>query len=206
MVISCYLIPFSAGRTTLRSSQTIILLSSRLYTIVVFIVRISRPPLSHGLSDTQKNGCEPEALPDSIYVPAPKRFHDEETDRFVHLLQLDKTVADEEEDEYAPIEQLVSRIMRNLEEEIAATCSSFILPSIFADNAAAASDIYRDHEGQTLDSDAWFDLSYLMNALDDELDIPPSLALDLKDEVCLSQKETYVALSENSDLKSLSEN
>jgi len=95
--------------------------------------------------------------------------------------------------------------MRNLEEEIAATCSTFILPSIFADNVVT-SDIYRDHEGQTLDSDAWFDLSYLVNALDDELDIPPSLALDLKDEVCLSQKETSAALSENPDLKSLSEN
>jgi len=96
--------------------------------------------------------------------------------------------------------------MRNLEEEIAATCSSFILPSIFADNAAAASDIYRDHEGQILDSDAWFDLSYLVNASDDELGIPPSSALDLKDEVCLSQKKTSAALSENPDLKSLCEN
>jgi hypothetical protein len=153
----------------------------------------------------RKCGHEPEAFPDSIYVSQSKRFHSEETYRFVHLLQLDKIVADEE-DKYAPIEQLVSGIMRNLEEEIAATCSSFILPSIFVDNAATTSNIYRDHEGQTLDSDAWFDLSYLVNASDDELGIPPSSALDLKDEVCLSQKKTSAALSENPDLKSLCEN
>ena len=52
----------------------------------------------------RKRGHEPKVLLDSIDVPEPKRFHVEETDRFVHLLQLDKTIADEEEDEYAPIE------------------------------------------------------------------------------------------------------
>nr|ABK26546.1 unknown [Picea sitchensis] len=153
----------------------------------------------------RKRGREPEALPDSIDVPEPKRFHGEETDRFLQVLQLVKSVADEEEEEYAPSDELVSGVMRKLEEEIAATRSTSILPSYSGDNAAA-SDIYRDHEGQTLDSDAGVYLSYLLNASDDELGIPPSSALDLKDEVYLCQKETSAGLSVNPDLKSLGEN
>jgi hypothetical protein len=148
----------------------------------------------------RKRGREPEALSDSIDVREPKRLDDEETDQF-----LDLTVEDKEEEEYTPNEQLVRGVMGSLEEEIAATCFTSYLPSNSGDNATT-SDICRDHEGKTLDSDAGVDLSYLLNVSEDELDIPPSPAPNMKGEVCLSRNETTASLSENPDLKSLAEN
>ena len=72
----------------------------------------------------RKRDREPEALPDSIDVREPKRFHGEETDRFLHLLQFHETLADELEEEFSPSEELVNRLMRSLEEEIGVACSS----------------------------------------------------------------------------------
>jgi hypothetical protein len=95
--------------------------------------------------------------------------------------------------------------MRSLEEEIAATFSTSYLPSNYGDTSAA-SDICRDHEGQTLDSDTGVDLSYLLDASDYELGIPPSTAPDMKGEACLYRNETSASLSESPDLKSLAEN
>jgi hypothetical protein len=69
--------------------------------------------------------------------------------------------------------------MRSLEEEIAATCSTSYLPSNSEDNSAA-SDIFSGQESQTLDYDSGVDLSYLLEASDDDLGIPPSPVLDLK--------------------------
>lgn len=68
----------------------------------------------------RKRGREPESLADSNDVQKPKRFPGEQTDRFLDLLQLDQSLAEEEE-EYAPSEELVSGVMRSLEEEIAST-------------------------------------------------------------------------------------
>jgi hypothetical protein len=151
-----------------------------------------------------KREREPESLKDSIDVGEPKRFHGEETDRF--LLQLDKTLSDEdEEEECAPSEELVNGVMRSLEEEIAATCTTSYLPSNSEYNSAA-SDIFSGQESQTLDFDSGGDLSYLLEASDDDLGIPPSPVLDLKHEVCPSPKETVEGLSENPYLKSLGEN
>jgi hypothetical protein len=158
------------------------------------------------MSETlRKRGREPEALLDSIDAGDPKRFHCEETDRLFHLLQLDKTLSDDEE-ECALSEELVNGVMRSLEEEIAATCSTSSHPSNSDDNPAAA-DISSGHEGETRDSDSGIDLNYLLEASDDELGIPPSPVLDLKDEVCLSARGTSASdLTENPDLKFLSEN
>jgi len=151
-----------------------------------------------------KREREPESLKDSIDVGEPKRFHGEETYRF--LLQLDKTLADEdEEEECAPSEELVSRIMRSLEEEIAATCYTSHLPSNSEVNSAS-SDIFSGQDSQTLDSDSGVDLSYLLEASDDDLGIPPSPVLDLKNEVHPSPKETPEGLSETPYLNSLGEN
>lgn len=73
-------------------------------------------------------------------------------------------------------------------------------------DTSAASDTCRDHEGQSLDSDAGGDLSYLLSASDYELGIPLNTTLNLKDEVCLSREDTSEGLSENPDLKYLGEN
>jgi len=67
------------------------------------------------MSDTlRKRGRDSEAQPDSIDDREPKRFHGEETDRFLHLLQLDPTLAeDQEEEECAPSEELVNVVMKS---------------------------------------------------------------------------------------------
>jgi hypothetical protein len=154
----------------------------------------------------RKRGREPEALEDSIGVREPKRFHDEEMQGFLHLLQLDVTLEDDEEEECAPSEELINGVIKSLEEEIGATCSSSYTPSISVDNSTASVSS-SGQEGQTLDSDSGIDLCYLLEASDDELGIPPSPVLDLKDEVCLSARGTSASdLTENPDLKFLGEN
>lgn len=142
----------------------------------------------------KKRGRETEDLAHYIYVQEPKRFHVEETDRFLDLVQLNKTLADEEEEECTPSEELVSRVMRNLmEESDAIGCSSY-LTSNSVDNSAGT-DICRDREGQTLDLGTGVDLSFIRDASNDDLGTPPSPALELS-----------AVLSENPDLKSFGEN
>jgi len=155
----------------------------------------------------RKRGREPEAQMESVDVQEPKRFHGEETDRFLHLLQLDKSLPDdEEEEECSPSEDLVEEVMRSLEEEIGVACSTSYAYSSSGDNNSVDSDISIGHEEQTLDSDPVFDLCYLLDASDDELGIPPSPELDLKYDFCLSPKQTSEGLLESRDLKSLGEN
>jgi hypothetical protein len=158
------------------------------------------------MSDTLgKRGRESESQPDSIYVREPKRFHGEETDRFLHLLQLDPTLAaDEQEEECAPSEELVDGVMKILEEEIAATCSTSYRSN--SGDKSALPDISGSHESRTVDADSGIDLCYLLEASDDDLGILPSPVLDLKEEACLSPKEPFEGLWETSDLKSLGEN
>jgi hypothetical protein len=93
--------------------------------------------------------------------------------------------------------------MRSLEEEISATCSTFYAPN--SEDNLSASDI---SSSQSLISDLGIDLCYLLEALDDDLGIPSSPILDLKDQVCQSPKESLSAegFLEKSDLKCLSEN
>lgn len=153
----------------------------------------------------RKRGRETDALLDSIDVGEPKRFHPEETDRFHHLLQLDKTLSDEDEEDCAPSEELVNGIMKSLEEKIAAVSSTSYNSSISGDNSVAV-DISGGDEGQTRDSNSGDHLCYLLEASDDELGIPPSPGLDLKHEVCQSPKKTSDGLSDIMDLKSLCEN
>jgi len=197
-------------------TRYIIVLSSRLCFTVVFGVRISGRSLFHrfvrrsnlgavclsNMSETlRKRGREQGVLPDSTDVREPKRFNGEETDRICHLLQLDKTPAEEEE--FAPSEDFVSGVMRSLEEEISATCSTFYAPN--SEDNLPASDI---SSNKSLVSDSGIDLCYLLEASDDDLGIPSSPVLDLKDQVCQSPKEILSAegFLENSDLKCLGEN
>jgi len=158
------------------------------------------------MSDTlRKRGRESEAQPNSIYVREPKRFHGEETDRFLRLLQLDPTLTDDEqEEECAPSEELINGVIKSLEEEIAATCSTSYRSN--SGDKSAAADISSSPEGQTVDADSGIDLCYLLEALDDDFGIPPSPVLDLKEEACLSPKEPFEGLWESSDLKFLGEN
>jgi len=158
------------------------------------------------MSDTfRKRGRESEAQPESIYVREPKRFHGEETDRFLYLLQLGPNLADDEqEEECSPSEELVNGVIKSVEEEIAATCSTSCRSNSL-DNSAAP-DISSSREGQTVDADSRIDLCYLLEASDDDLGIPPSPVLDLKEEACLSPKEPFEGLWESSDLKFLGEN
>lgn len=153
----------------------------------------------------RKRGREPEALlDDSIDVEEPKRFRREETDHFLHLQQLDKTLADDDEEEYSPSEELVNGVMRSLEEEIAATCStSSSYQSSNSGGNLAAADTYSD---QTPVSDSGVDLCYLLEASDDELGIPLSPVLDSNDKICSSPKETSEGFSDATDLKFLGEN
>jgi hypothetical protein len=150
----------------------------------------------------KKRGREPEALPVSTDVREAKRFHGEETDRFCHLLLLDKMLSQEEE-ECAPSEEVVNGVMESLEEEIGTTSFTFC-PSNSGDNSAS-SDISSGQEGETLASDSEVELFYLLEASDDELGIPLSPVLDSKDVIWQSPKETSEDLLENPDLKSLSE-
>jgi len=153
----------------------------------------------------RKRGPDSEVPLDSIDVREPKRFHREETDRFLDLLQLDKTLSDVDEEECALSEELVNGVMRSLEEEIAETCSTSYHLSSSGDNSAAP-DISSGHEGQTRDSDSGIDLCYLLEASDDELGIPPSPVLDPNKEVCLSTKESSEGLLDNPFLQSLGGN
>lgn len=154
----------------------------------------------------RKRVRDPESLPDSIDVQEPKRLHGEETDGLLELFELDQTlVNDDEEEEFAPSEELVNEVMRSLEEEIAVTCSTSFNSSDSGDNSAT-SDSYVGQEGETVDSESGFDLCYLLEASDHDLGIPPSTVLDLKDEICLSTKEASECLFESADLKSLAEN
>lgn len=154
----------------------------------------------------RKRGREPEALVDTMDVWEPKRFHAEEMERFLYLLQVDQTLTEDDEDEEcAPSEELIEGVMRSLEEEIAVTCSTSNLFSDSGDNSAA-SDISRSCESQNLASDTDVHLSYLLEASDDDLGIPPSLVLDLKDEACVFTKGTSTVFWEKQDLQSLGEN
>lgn len=144
---------------------------------------------------------EAEGPPDYIDVQEPKRFHGEEREQFLQLLQLDETLADDEV-ECAHSEELVNDVMRSLEEEIAATrCTSN--PVFNSTENSVAFDISSGNEIQIREND---DLCYLLEASDDQLGIPPSPALMLKDEVCISPMDTSDGLSENRNLKSLSGN
>lgn len=149
----------------------------------------------------RKRGREPEVLLDSNEAREFKRFNGEETDLFRHFPLIDKTLAEEQA---ACCEDVVCGVMRSLEEEISATCSTFYAP-ISADNSSA-SNISRGYESQTLVSD--IDLCYLLEASDDDLGIPSGPVLDFKDAVCQFPKETLSAegLSENPHQKFQGEN
>lgn len=149
----------------------------------------------------RKSDSQPEALPDSVNVREPKHFHGEERDRFLHVLQIAKTLADDDDEEFAPSEELVNQVMKSLEEEIASNCCTYYPSSCAGDNFAGP-DISCGNQGQTQYSDSSVDLLYLLKASDDDLGIPPNLVLEVKDEVHLSTKETSQRLSENSDIKS----
>lgn len=149
----------------------------------------------------RKRSGEAEGPSDYIEVQEPKRFHGEEREQFLQLVQLDQTLADDEV-ECAYSEELVNGVMRSLEEDIAATCCTSN-PVFNSTENSVAFDISIGNEDQIRDSD---DLCYLLEASDDELGIPPSPALMLKDEVCISSKETWDGLSENCNLKSLGGN
>lgn len=142
----------------------------------------------------RKRRSEREVLSNFVDVSqAPKRFHagKEKTELFLDLLQLEKMFADEEEfDECAHSEEMVNRVMRSLEEEIISTTySTSFISSNCRDNLEVL-DFSNGHGGQTLASDSGI-------CLDDEIRIPPSSVLDLKDDVCQSLKETSKGLSEN---------
>lgn len=153
----------------------------------------------------RKRRSECEVLSD---VQEPKRFHAKETEAlFLHLLQLEKFLADEEElDESAYSEEMVNRVMRSLEEEIISTTYSTSHTSSNNKDSSKALDISNCHGGKTLASDSGIDLCHLLEASDDELGIPPSSVVDLKDKVCQSLKETSEGLSESPDFKSFGEN
>lgn len=204
MLFSLYLLcyPYSLLQQLFAAAE----LSSPLCSVFESPARLST------MSATLRKRClEPEALPDFTDLRESKRFNGicEETDLFLHLPLIEKTPAENEEvnEECASSEDFVTGVMRSLEEEISATCSTFYAP-ISGDNNSSAYDICSVHEGQTLISDSDIDLCYLLEASDDELGIPSSPILDSKNEFCQPPKETFTAegLSATPDLKCQGEN
>lgn len=158
------------------------------------------------MSDTlRKRGREPQALLESIDAGDPKRLCSEETDRFLHLVQLDKTLSEVDDDECAPSEELVNRVMKSLEEEIEATSSTSHDTFNSGDNLAA-DNASRGDQGRSQASDLGDDLCYPWDASHGEPGIPPNPILDLRDEICQSPKRTLDGLSDCMDVKSLAEN
>jgi len=153
----------------------------------------------------RKRDREIEAPPESTDVQTQKRFHGEETDEFLHLI--DQTLAeDDEEDEFSPSEEVVNRVMRSLEEEIGTTCSTSY-PSPNSGYDSAATDISGISEGLTRDTDLDVDLCYLVEASGDDLGIPTSPVWDITEEFCRSSEETQEeGLTGNPNIKSLCEN
>lgn len=143
----------------------------------------------------RKRGREPEDLPDSTDVRESKRFNGEDTDR------LDETLVEEEDCAFS--EDFVSGVMKSLEEEISATCSTFYAP-ISGDNSPALD----CSSGQIIVSASDADLSYLLKASDDELSIPSNTVLDSNDKFCQFTEETLTAGGEGlyPDLKGQGEN
>lgn len=152
--------------------------------------------MTHAL---RKRDREPEALPVSTDVLEAKRFHGDETERFCDLLQIDKTLSQEEE-EWAASEEVINEVMKSLEEEIG-TAPFTSCPSN-SGNIFASSDISSGQEGETLASDLGDDLFYLLWASDDELGIPLGPATNVMDDVCQSPEEKSEGLLENPNLKS----
>lgn len=146
----------------------------------------------------RKRGREPESLPDS------KRFNGQDTDPFLDLPLLHETVAAAEE-ECDSSKDFGCEAMRNPDEEVNATCSTFF-DSNFGDESANT-DICGEHERQTLVSESGIDLCYLLEASDDELGIPPNPVLDLKDDICQSGEEIFISdgFWENLDVKCVDE-
>lgn len=158
------------------------------------------------MSETlRKRGREPQALGDSIDAAHPKRFCSEETDRFLHLLQLDKTLSEDDDDDCAPSEELVNEVMKSLEEEISATSSTSHHISNSGDNLAT-DNASRDDPDRTQDSDLGDDICYPWHASQGEPGIPPNPILDLNDEICQSPNRTMDGLLESMDVKSIPEN
>lgn len=158
------------------------------------------------MSETlRKRGREPQALGDSIDAAHPKRFCSEETDRFLHLLQLDKTLSEDDDDDCAPSEELVNEVMKSLEEEISATSSTSHHISNSGDNLAT-DNASRDDPDRTQDSDLGDDICYPWHASQGEPGIPPNPILDLNHEICQSPNRTMDGLLESMDVKSIPEN
>ena len=80
-----------------------------------------------------------------------------------------------------------------------------LLPQAPWDNSAAT-DIYGSYQGEIVASGSGFDLCDLLEASDEELGIPPNPVLILKNDICVSMKETSEGLLESPSLKSLGEN
>lgn len=137
----------------------------------------------------RKRNHQPEALPDFIDIPEPKRFHGEEKNRFLHIMQIAKTLADDDDDEFSPSEELLNQVMKSLEEAIGSKCSTYN-PSACAGDNFAGPDISCGNQAQTRDSDSGVDLRHLLKGSDDDIGIPPNLVVDLKDEVDISTKKT----------------
>lgn len=140
------------------------------------------------MTEVQHRKChrQPEVLADSIDVRKRKRFHSEE---------VDQSFANDDDEEFASSEEVLNEEMKSLEKGIAATCSN-----------SAGRDLTNGHEGQTLHSESAVDLSYLMEASDEELGIPAIPVLDFKKEVCQSSKDIFEDLKKDSTLKSIGEN
>ncbi|KAH9312556.1 hypothetical protein KI387_027591, partial [Taxus chinensis] len=160
----------------------------------------------------QKRSREDETLLDSA-----KRFHGNTEEQFRYLFQEFES-ADElpQEEKCGPSEEVVSRVMRSLEEEIGLTsCSkshersggSFGLKI----NDSAASDMTSRCEIQSPDYGE-IDLDFLFGASDDELGIPTSTLQNIENQTLpssLPEDEGFhisLDLSQNAEQKGFVDN
>eukprot|EP01018_Ginkgo_biloba_P025657 Gb_16121 [translate_table: standard] len=130
-----------------------------------------------------------------------KRFHGltggETNHQFLHLLEDMDSVENSLEEDHTPAdEELVYGVMRSLEQEIGVAKSSTSSEEsqyVLSRDNSVVSDVSSD---QSHGFDYGVDLGYLLEASDDELGIPPSPILDLKDQVCCSKDSSLPELSE----------
>ncbi|GLJ07835.1 hypothetical protein SUGI_0075170 [Cryptomeria japonica] len=127
----------------------------------------------------KKRGREDEGLAD-LAGPESKILY-RKTEQLFHLLEDMDSLDKIQDDECCASEELVSCVMRNLEEEIGLTACS-----IFPEGSSGEDLVTSDMTSCSGSEEGGFDLCHLLGASDDELGIPPSSVVNLEEQAAFS--------------------
>ncbi|KAH9312554.1 hypothetical protein KI387_027589, partial [Taxus chinensis] len=161
------------------------------------------------MSNPAKKRCrEDEIPPESL-----KHFRGETEQLILHLLEdMDSPAESQEEENCAPSEEIVSGVMKSLEEEIGITSCSTSNDgdsSGLTRDDSVSSDMNSRYETQSGGHNE-INLDYLLGASDDELGIHPPTALQNSgDQFHSSEEEGFgisVDFTQNPELKSFVDN